>query len=52
MNTELDDIYQALNLAHTVLSGMTHLLYQSFGWPTISEKEVLEFIKKGEKVDI
>ncbi len=52
MNAELDDIYRALNLAHVVLSGMTHTLNQAFGWPNISEEEVLELMKNGKRIDI
>ena len=52
MNAELDDIYRALNLAHAVLSGMTHTLNQAFNWPNIPKEEVVELIKKCERVDI
>ncbi|HSE18654.1 MAG TPA: hypothetical protein VLB46_16480 [Pyrinomonadaceae bacterium] len=52
MIAELDDIYRALNLAHAVLSGMTHTLNQAFGWPNVSKEEVLELINGGKRVDI
>jgi hypothetical protein len=52
MNVELDDIYRAINLAHAVLSAMTHTLNQAFGWPNISQEETLELIRKGKQVDI
>jgi len=46
MNIELDDIYRTINLAHAVLSAMTHTLNQAFGWPNISQEETLELIRK------
>ena len=52
MNAELDDIYRALNLAHAFLHGMTHTLNQAFGWPNITEKDVIEMVKKGKKVNL
>jgi hypothetical protein len=52
MNAELDYIYRALNLAHAVLSGMTHTFNEAFGRTNISEEDAIELMKKGEKVDI
>lgn len=51
MRIELEGIYEILNRAHATLSGMTDTLNQIFDRPNISEKEVIERINKGKRIE-
>lgn len=52
MRAEISEIYRILNLAHTVLSGMTSTLQKVFGREDISEQFAKELLEKGKKVEI
>lgn len=52
MRAEITEIYRVLNLAHTVLSGMTSTLQKVFGREDVSEQFAKELLEKGKSVDI
>ena len=52
MKAELNEIYDALSKAHTILSGMTNTFNQAFDRPNISEEEAIKLMKKGKRIEI
>jgi len=52
MRAELEDIYQSLSRAHTILQGMTHTLNQIFDRPNISQEEALKLMSKRKRIEI
>ena len=50
MRRELQEIYEALSRAHTILSLMTDTLNGVFGRPNISEEQARVLIKKGKRL--
>ncbi len=52
MRAELREIYEVLNRALAILSGMTHTLNKIFGRPNISEEEARKLIQKGKRLGI
>ena len=52
MRAEIAAIHSALNLAHTVLHGMTHTLNQAFGKPNITEEDTEQLVAAAKKLEI
>lgn len=52
MIEELDQIYNELSRAHTVLSLMTDTFSEIWGLPKVTEEEVLVKLTKGERIEI
>lgn len=51
MLQELTEMSELFCRAHATLSGMTDTLNQIFGRPNISQKEAIELIEKGKKLE-
>ena len=52
MSADLRQIREALSLAHTVLSGMTHTFNEIWGRPNISNEQALQFLNNGKLDEI
>ena len=52
MRAEIDTIQESLVLAHTVISGMTKTLDESFGVASMAENQAQALIEKGRKIEI
>ena len=52
MREEVAEIYKALSLAHTVLSGMTHTFNAVWGRPNITEEQARTFLSEARRLEI
>lgn len=52
MRAEIAAIHSALNLAHTMLNGMTHTLNQAFGKPNVTEEYARQLQAAAKKLEI